>query len=89
METEEALRCVDDGESGVIGIALAAEVRKLRTELSHGWQQSFYHAQHTIELQKERLSILEHNDRMFRKVIDILTEQNGSIVPNWLLDLEI
>jgi hypothetical protein len=29
MEVSEALRCVEDGESGIIGITLAAEVKRL------------------------------------------------------------
>lgn len=59
MDTEEALRCVDDGESGIIGIVLAAEVRKLRAELSNSWQQSFYNAQDTIEIQKQEIAVLQ------------------------------
>lgn len=34
MEVSEALRCVEDGESGIIGITLAAEVKRLQTALS-------------------------------------------------------
>lgn len=34
MEVSEALRCVEDGESGTIGITLAAEVKRLQTALS-------------------------------------------------------
>lgn len=30
MEISEALRCVEDGESGAIGITLAAEVKRLQ-----------------------------------------------------------
>ena len=30
MEVSEALRCVEDGESGTIGITLAAEVKRLQ-----------------------------------------------------------
>lgn len=68
---------------------LMDEIQFLRKELSHGWQQSFYHAQHTIELQKKRLSELEHNDQVFRQAIEKLTADNNGMVPNWLLDLEI
>jgi len=34
MEVSEALRCVEDGESGTIGITLAAEVKRLQTVLA-------------------------------------------------------
>jgi len=34
MEVSEALRCVEDGESGTIGITLAAEVKRLQTSLA-------------------------------------------------------
>lgn len=68
---------------------LMDEIQFLRKELSHGWQQSFYHAQHTIELQKKRISGLERSDQVFRHVIEKLTADNNGMVPNWLLDLEI
>lgn len=32
MEVSEAMRCVEDGESGTIGITLAAEVKRLQRE---------------------------------------------------------
>lgn len=38
MEVSEALRCVEDGESGVIGITLAAEVERLKKE--NAWLRS-------------------------------------------------
>jgi hypothetical protein len=34
MNVSEALRCVEDGESGIIGVTLAAEVKRLQTSLA-------------------------------------------------------
>lgn len=34
MEVSEAMRCVEDGESGIIGITLAAEIKRLQAEIS-------------------------------------------------------
>lgn len=35
----------------------------------------------------KRIKELEENDRVFRKVIDKLTTDNGGTIPGWLLDL--
>lgn len=89
----ECQQCHVSSKAGVHAMEdckpMLAESWNNRVELRKDWQESFHHAQHTIELQKKRLAELEHNDRVFRQVIDILTLNNGGITPGWLLDLEI
>lgn len=40
-----------------------------------------------LERLEKRLVELEENDRVFRKVVDKLTADNGGTIPSWLLDL--
>ena len=76
-DVESLIADRDEGNRTVS--AQAQQIIRLEFDLSQGWQQMFYHAQHTIDLQKGRIAELEAQLQHEKEAVGTLEEENQQL----------